>query len=275
MLSSIGTGLFAWVGHSKNSPIRNTGTPPAESSRSEEREAVSISRHAQERFVASQEAAAALKTFRQQAQQSAQSEARERIEAIKRRIHELKMQLLLHGATGAKGILHELKQLAGELKHAAAMLNDGSGDIAATEPASARPVSASMPSETQLAAKQGSGSDATDVDEASLPQALLRGDAEVSSPELRDKAIAQKEDKKNEDGRLASDAALKPAQTDQQRQEDARSIQAAAQALKSLLAMLKSILISQGRNDRETQEQIDAVTRLTNDSAAFALEIAA
>lgn len=92
------------------------------------------------------ERAAVIRALRTSSAQAAKAAARERIEMIKKRIEELLHLLALFGSSGARGALQELKQLANQLKEAAAVLRSGDGAAAESGGEIAAPSAPAAPS---------------------------------------------------------------------------------------------------------------------------------
>ncbi|TYQ21460.1 UNVERIFIED_ORG: hypothetical protein JN05_00420 [Zoogloea ramigera] len=92
------------------------------------------------------ERAAVIRALRTSSAQAAKAAARERIEMIKKRIEELVHLLALFGSSGARGALQELKQLANQLKEAAAVLRSGDGAAAESGGEIAAPSAPATPS---------------------------------------------------------------------------------------------------------------------------------
>ena len=132
--------------------------------------------------------------------------ARGRIAEIKQRIKMLKMLLAMMGPEAAKGIIQELRQLAGQLAQAAATLSKGSGGGASVGPmtapvvhsASAAP-SAAMPAAATAGITSAAAASTTEAPAAGLattsaaapqPQAEAPASNAVASNAVASNAVA-------------------------------------------------------------------------------------
>lgn len=144
------------------------------------------------------------------ADQDQKALARQRVEEIKKQIEALRKMLALFGGKDAKAVLQQLKQLASQLKQAAGVLktaaDTGFPDISA------------VPADEQGSAASATAEPATDGHEEgrqAYAEQQSSAEAEVAGAAMRG----------------ASDAA--------QRAEDAKQVEAATQALKSLKSALE------------------------------------
>lgn len=237
--------------------------------------AVLISKEAKARHEASQKAAAATKAYQQELTEARQARARERLEEIKRRIEQLKSLVMMFGASNAKGMLRELKELAGELRQVAGTLKDGASGATpaqlnqAPDFAAAQAGSSDAPGEATIAQSDDAEGRAAyaatqALSETEQPSETANAQGNGTTPAQSSDA-SENEKAAGSEVKAADEKALEQ-QKDRQREEDAQSIQAAVRSLKELLAMLKSQLNQQQRNDKETRKQIDEITRLITDS---------
>lgn len=231
---------------------------------------VLISKVAKARHEASQKAAAAAKAYQQELTEARQNRARERLEEIKRRIEQLKSLVMMLGAGSAKGMLRELKQLAGELKQVAGTLKEGTSSATPAQLNGAPNLAAAQagPSEAssaQAGDAEGRAAYAATQAWSEAGQPSTSADAPGSKPAPSSDASRQ-ETQAGSEIKTADEKAIEQQQKDRQREDDAQSIQAAVRALKELLALLKSQLAQQQRNDKETRKQIDEITQLISDS---------
>lgn len=227
---------------------------------------VVLSDEGQERLAASRKIAASLQSFQSRANESRKDQARERLEVVKRRIEELKRLLMMFGGLGGKGLVRELRQLAGELGQAAKVLSEpfssggmpgqyaaaegeaASGEHVQSGPVEVQATNAATQAEASAdAAAQEQTSDDAPLQAATAGQAAEAEESETQSADPQQAAAAQRQ----------SEA--------QQRREDAKSLQEAVRGLKSLLAMLKSSLRDED-NDKETQKQLKAISKLIDES---------
>lgn len=231
--------------------------------------AVQISKEAKARHAAAQKAAAAAKAYQQELAEIRREQARERLAEIKRRIEQLKSLLLMFGAKGGKGLLRELKQLAGELKQIAGVLKDGSAGA------------------TSVAPGETSEPAAADADRSTPSAGALSEDAEGRAAYAATQALSEGEpsregdSEKEADGMSKIDEAAAQAaeerdsqrQQDRQRQEDAQSLQAAARGLRELLILLKNQLSAEQRQNKDTRKQLDELGQLIRASESMAAEM--
>ncbi|WP_454668151.1 hypothetical protein [Achromobacter kerstersii] len=132
--------------------------------------------------------------------------ARGRIAEIKQRIKMLKMLLAMMGPEAAKGIIQELRQLAGQLAQAAATLSQGSGGGASVGPMTAPVVhsataapSAAMPAAATAGITSAAAASTTEAPAAGLattsaaapqPQAEAPASNAVASNAVASNAVA-------------------------------------------------------------------------------------
>lgn len=135
--------------------------------------------------------------------------ARQRVEEIKKQIEALRKMLALFGGKDAKAVLQQLKQLANQLKQAAGVLKTSSD--------TGFPDISAVPAEdgTSSAAAETAASDGHEEGRQAYAEQQSSAEAEAAGTTLPG----------------ASDAA--------QRAEDAKQVEAATQALKSLKAALE------------------------------------
>lgn len=231
---------------------------------------VLISKEAKARHEASQKAAAAAKAYQQELTEARQNRARERLEEIKRRIEQLKSLVMMLGAGSAKGMLRELKQLAGELKQVAGTLKEGTSSATPAQLNEAPNLAAAQAGPSEAANAQADDAEgraayaATQtLSEAGQPSASAG--AQGSKPATLSSDASRQETQAGSEIKTADEKTIEQ-QKDRQREDDAQSIQTAVRALKELLALLKSQLAQQQRNDKETRKQIDEITHLISDS---------
>lgn len=135
--------------------------------------------------------------------------ARQRVEEIKKQIEALRKMLALFGGKDAKAVLQQLKQLATQLKQAAGVLKTSSD--------TGFPDISAVPAD-DAASATAAGTEASDgYEEGRRAYAEQQSSAETE----------------------ASGATLRGASDEAQRAEDAKQVEAATQALRSLKAALE------------------------------------
>jgi hypothetical protein len=147
--------------------------------------------------------------------QDQKSLARQRVEEIKKQIEALRKMLALFGGKDAKAVLQQLKQLANQLKQAAGVLRTSSD--------------AGIPDINAMPAEDGAASATVDTEAAD-------GYEEGRQAYAEQQASAEAE---------ASSLAMLGASQSAQSAEDARQLEAASQALKSLRSALERIVKKQ------------------------------
>ena len=168
--------------------------------------------------------------------------ARGRIAEIKQRIKMLKMLLAMMGPEAAKGIIQELRQLAGQLAQAAATLSQGSGGGASVGPMTAPVVhtaaaapSAAMPAAATAGITSAAAASTSDV-------AAYAGSAPTAEDGAADAAQTVSTSGEDSERIDASSPAGERQRNARQRQADARLADEAMQALKALLAAAEKAL---------------------------------
>lgn len=187
--------------------------------------------------------------------QSDKDAARAKLAEIKQRIKMLKMMLSMVGPAAAKGIIAELRQLAGQLSQAAATLQSGSG---AGGGVSVAPMT--------TPAVQGAGSSANQ-DAAGAGAAAQ--DSETAAAADRDNGKDAAQEGQDASNRVdatvsASQERLREAR---QRQADARAVNELVRELKALLAAAQRKLREQGDKDAPKTQDIDAALSDAEQSA--------
>lgn len=146
----------------------------------------------------------------------AKSAARARIALIKERIAALRQMLLMFGGKVSASVLQELRQLAGELKAAAAVLAAGSGDAAVAAPASTSAPGASGGDATGAPSYEGLDAEHVDAARAAYAEQAQADDTAGTAPPPSGPTSARTErlPERDADERLAASAwqALRSAQ---------------------------------------------------------------
>ncbi|MFF7398278.1 hypothetical protein ACFZAI_17615 [Achromobacter sp. NPDC008082] len=218
---------------------------------------VSISGDALERAAQGRQARQARQTQQADAGQSAATGpsgsdmARGRIAEIKQRIKMLKILLAMMGPEAAKGIIQELRQLAGQLAQAAATLSQGSGGGASVGPMTAPVVhtaaaapSAAMPAAATAGITSAAAATNAPVSQPAASRALTAyaGSAPTADGTAADAAETASPSGDNNERIDASPPAGERQRNARQRQADARLADEAMQALKALLATAEKAL---------------------------------
>jgi hypothetical protein len=177
--------------------------------------------------------------------------ARGRIAEIKQRIKMLKMLLAMMGPEAAKGIIQELRQLAGQLAQAAATLSQGSGGGASVGPMTAPVVhtaaaapSAAMPAAATAGITSAAAASNAPASQPAASRALTAyaGGASTGDDTAADAAETASPSGENHERIDASPPAGERQRNARQRQADARLADEAMQALKALLAAAEKAL---------------------------------
>lgn len=215
----------------------------------------------------------ALQAYQVQHQEDRKAKSRERLEEIKRRIQELKQLLMMFGSLGAKALLRELKQLSGELKQVAGDMKESSGNSggalssmvihgAGQSASGQEAVAISSSAEAEAAANYVP--DEVVAEESSAESAVMVTEDDTGMDDAANTAASASTQQQS-----ATAEETRKQQEEKQRRDDMDSLKEAVTALKSLLALLKSMLRSEDIN-KDTQKQLKEITQLINDTEEIA-----
>jgi len=151
--------------------------------------------------------------------------ARARIALIKERIAALRQMLLMFGGKVSASVLQELRQLAGELKAAAAVLASGCGDAVVAAPASTPAPGASAGDATGAPSYEGVDAEHVDAARAAYAEQAQADDTVGTAPAPGStSARTEKLSERDADERLAASTwqALRSAQAMAKQLEERR-----------------------------------------------------
>lgn len=266
---------------------------------------VTLSQMARERFAAANKVASEMQAQVNEVREARKAQARQRIEEIKQRIQMLKTLMASLGDSAAKAVLREIRQLAGSLKQAAAILKEGSnggsainigqvGTASATSEAASASASASASAAASAAAAAaaGGGTDATAAAAVSAAAVVSAPDAAEMEPASEGSADAESAavpattaapaggaDEASDgasgtegDETVAESATLRQeasaAVTERQREAQQRREDAklVREAIQELKALLAMVKSALKRGDKEAQKDVEAIQGMIADS---------
>ncbi|WP_141243345.1 hypothetical protein [Bordetella genomosp. 1] len=239
-------------------------------------------------------------------QQTDKDLARARVEEIKKRIESLKKLVMFMSPSAAKGVMNEIRQLAGQLADAAATLKAGGGGSAqaggtvipinvavsaggaadaATAGGAATAGNASVDASAEVSASEPAAAAAAPaaaapVAAASAAAAYAAQHAAGHAGEAGADASAAEEPDAGATDAQADDAAVQAATTQRQdearqRDDDAKALREAVRALKALLAMVQAKLRDADAQSRRDADDAHALlqqaARATEGGAALSL----
>jgi len=235
-------------------------------------------------------------------QQTDKDLARARVEEIKKRIESLKKLVMFMSPSAAKGVMNEIRQLAGQLADAAATLKAGGGGSAqaggtvipinvavsadaATAGGAATAGNASVDASAEVSASEPAAvaaapAAAAPVAAASAAAAYAAQHAAGHAGEAGADASAAEEPDAGATDAQADDAAAQAATTQRQdearqRDDDAKALREAVRALKALLAMVQAKLRDADAQSRRDADDAHALlqqaARATEGGAALSL----
>lgn len=230
-------------------------------------------------------------------QQTDKDLARARVEEIKKRIESLKKLVMFMSPSAAKGVMNEIRQLAGQLADAAATLKAGGGGPAqaggtvipinvavsaggAADAATAAGAATAGNASVDASASEPAAAAAAPVAAASAAAAYAAQHAAGHAGEAGADASAAEEPDAGATDAQADDAAVQAATTQRQdearqRDDDAKALREAVRALKALLAMVQAKLRDADAQSRRDADDAHALlqqaARATEGGAALSL----